>query len=275
MSGARVSLRVPRDAVGKRLVKMAVTNAWLHLRREEDDAGHDAAGEPADRRGLEALGRVLDLGAAPERIEGYDVSNLAGGDAVASRAVFLHGRPAPKLYRRYRIRGVRGANDFAMLQEILDRRLRRRDEDAPPDLLVVDGGAGQVSAVRRVLEAQGLAALPLIGLAKKHEEIYLPGRERPLRLAAGHPALALLIRLRDEAHRFAVAYHRRLRSKRMHASVLDRVEGLGPVKRRDLLRTFGSVEALLRVSPDDLAARPGIGPVLAERIQAAIRGAKR
>jgi excinuclease ABC subunit C len=221
---------------------------------------------------LDSLRDELGLPSAPGRIEGYDISNISGQDAVGSQVVFIQGRADPSAYRRYRIRSVQGPNDFAMLQEVLFRRLKRVGEQGSPrpDLLVIDGGAGQLSAVRAVLQELAMD-VPVIGLAKQHEEIYQPGREEPLRLPPENPALQLLTRLRDEAHRFALAYHRRLRSRRMQVSALDQVEGLGPAKRRTLLRSFGSVEALLQVSEQDLAAVTGIGPILAKRIQKELR----
>ncbi|NTV52324.1 MAG: excinuclease ABC subunit UvrC [Candidatus Firestonebacteria bacterium] len=268
--GEPVVVRLPETDEEKRMLKMAETNAWLYLKHSQSgEAGEPSAEETA---ALESLRVSLGLGKTPERIEGYDISNISGTDAVGSQVVFLQGRADPSAYRRYRIRSVQGPNDFAMLQEVLFRRLKRVGEHGlpRPDLLVIDGGAGQLSAVQAVLKELALE-VPVIGLAKQHEEIYQPGRIEPLRLPLESPALRLLTRLRDEAHRFAVAYHRRLRSRRMHVSALDKVEGLGLAKRRTLLRSFGSVEALLQVSEDDLAAVAGIGPVLARRIQKELR----
>jgi excinuclease ABC subunit C len=268
--GEPMVLRVARNDAERRLLKMAETNAWLYLKH--NTAGEEGEPTAAELAALDNLRELLALPQVPARIEGYDISNISGTDAVGSQVVFTQGRANPAAYRRYRIRSVEGPNDFAMLQEVLFRRLKHLGEKGSPrpDLLVIDGGAGQVSAVKAVLTELALD-LPVIGLAKQHEEIYQPGREEPLRLPAESPALQVLIRLRDEAHRFALAYHRSLRSRRMQVSALDKVEGLGPSKRRTLLRSFGSVEALLQVSETDLAAVEGIGPKLAQRIQKELR----
>jgi excinuclease ABC subunit C len=266
-----VKVRMPESDDERRFLKMAETNAWLYLKHSEDSRGDEPSA--TELAMLDDLQRQLGLSAKPSRIECYDISNISGQDAVGSQVVFTQGRPDSAQYRRYRIKTVQGPNDFAMLQEVLFRRLKRLEagNNARPDLLVIDGGAGQLSAVRMVLNELELSELPVIGLAKKYEEIYQPGRAEPLRLTSDSPALKLLIKLRDEAHRFAIAYHRKLRGKRMHVSLLDPVEGLGPAKRRSLLRTFGSVEALLQVNEADLAALPGIGIELARKIQKVLR----
>jgi excinuclease ABC subunit C len=268
--GGPVVLRLPKNDNERRLLKMAETNAWLYLKH--NTVGEEGEPSVEELAAMEGLREQLGLAKNPERIEGYDISNISGTDAVGSQVVFTQGRADTSQYRRYRIRSVQGPNDFAMLQEVLFRRLKRAAEPGAvqPDLLVIDGGAGQLSAVRAVLTELEMD-IPVIGLAKQHEEIYQPGREEPLRLPLDNPGLQLLTKLRDEAHRFAVAYHRNLRSRRMHVSALDKVEGLGPARRRTLLRSFGSVEALLQVSEEDLAAMEGIGPVLAKRIQKELR----
>jgi excinuclease ABC subunit C len=265
--GGKVRLRVPRGGAERRLLKLAETNAWLYL-KHNDAATANELTETA-REGLADLGSRLGLAGLPLHIEGYDISNIAGQDPVGSQVVFSNGQPDKAKYRRYRIVGVRGPNDFAMLQEMLYRRFKRLKAEGglTPDLVVVDGGAGQLTAALAVLRDLELDQVPAIGLAKEHEEIFLPGGAEPLRLPADSRALHILTRLRDEAHRFAVAYHRQLRSRRMSVSALDRVEGLGPAKRRALLRTFGSVEAILQVPETELAAVPGIGPELAQRIR--------
>ncbi len=265
--GGGVRLRVPRAGDGRRLVKLAETNAWLFLKHSAGGAAQELNAE--DLAALTDLAKRLGLPGPPLRVEAYDISNIAGTDAVGSRVVFVNGRPDKTQYRHYRIRGVTGPNDYAMLQEVLDRRFRRLKEEggAVPDLVVVDGGAGQLSATLAVLQELSLAHLPAIGLAKAFEEIYQPGQARPLRLPERSGSLHFLTRLRDEAHRFAVAYHRRLRSLRMSVSALDRIPGVGPAKRRLLLRTFGSVDALLQVPEEELAAVEGIGPELARRIR--------
>lgn len=271
----RVALRLPRTREARQLMKMAETNAWLNLKQSISEAADELSEE--DAKILKDLAARLGLSGPPRRVEGYDISNLSGQDAVGSRVVFTHGQPDQAQYRRYRIQSVTGPNDFAMLQEVLFRRLKRlKDEPQDtPDLIVVDGGAGQLSAVRLVLKELDADHLAIIGLAKKEEEIYLPGRKQPLALPKSSPALKFLMRLRDEAHRFAVSYHRNLRTKRMHVSSLDAVPGLGAERRRALLRAFGSVEALLSVTEAELAKVEGIGPELAKRIQQTLRKAKK
>jgi len=262
-----VALRLPRNAEEAKLLKMAEANAWLYLKQSSED--NTNAGEEAEHKMLEDLAYSLNLSGPLRRLEGYDISNISGQDAVGSRVVWVNGKPDKSAYRHYRIRTVKGANDFAMLQEILFRRLRRvssADEPAP-DLILVDGGAGQVSAGRAVLRELKLEHLAIAGLAKKEEKIYLPEKAEPLCLPRTSPALKILIRLRDEAHRFALTYHRTLRSRRMRRSSLDSVIGLGPARRSLLLRTFGSVEAVLEATEKELADLPGISPALARRIK--------
>ncbi|MCK5242738.1 excinuclease ABC subunit UvrC, partial [bacterium] len=217
--GARI--RLPRKGEEKRLLAMAQNNAWLYLKHNVQGAATELSEE--DRKALEDLAAHLHLSGPPLRVEGYDISNLAGQDAVGSQVVFWNGRPDKAKYRRYRIRSVEGPNDFAMLQEVLFRRFKKMKtlEESPPDLIVVDGGAGQLSAARKVLQELDLLHLPVIGLAKKEEEIYQPDQQKPLVLPKSSRALCWLIRLRDEAHRFALSYHRKIRSRRMRISDLD------------------------------------------------------
>jgi excinuclease ABC subunit C len=271
--GRAVSLSVPTDPQGQRLLKMAEANAWLFLKHSADTAAGDLS--DADRQVLADLARQLGLAGPPLRIEGYDISNLSGSDPVGSQVVLVNGHPERSQYRRYRIKAVPGPNDLAMLQEMLYRRFRHLQEEGgiAPDLVVVDGGAGQVSAALAVLRDLNLGHLPLAGLAKQEEEIYRPEQPVPLRLPKDSRALHVLMRLRDEAHRFAVAYHRKLRGRRMSVSALDRVPGVGQARRRTLLRAFGSVEAILQVPEAELAAVPGIGPELAQRIRRRLAGA--
>ncbi len=265
-----VKIRLPQNEDEQRLMHMAETNAWLYLKHQ--DAAEEDEPSAIEIERITELGQRLDITRRLDRIECYDISNISGQDAVGSQVVFTKGRSDRAQYRRYRIKSVEGPNDFAMLQEVLYRRLKRlKDGTMPiPDLLVIDGGAGQVSAVLKVLKDLEFD-IPIIGLAKKREEIYRPGSKEPLRLPLESPAIQLLTQLRDEAHRFAISYHRKVRGKRMQLSVLDKVEGLGPAKRKILLRTFGSVEALLQVSETDISALPGINLELARRIQSILK----
>ena len=214
------------------------------------------------------------------RIECYDISNFQGSESVGSMVVFEDGRPRTGEYRRFRIKTVQGANDFASHQEVLRRRFHRAragEEGSAeelrwrlPDLVIIDGGKGQVSAAKEVLDALGLHDLPLAGLAKEREELFLPGRSDPILLPATSPALYLVQRLRDEAHRFAITYHRDLRAKRAVRSAFDDLPGVGPKRRQALLRVFGSVKRVREAPVEQIAAVPGIGAALAERIKATL-----
>ncbi|MGZ6372375.1 MAG: helix-hairpin-helix domain-containing protein, partial [Candidatus Limnocylindria bacterium] len=211
------------------------------------------------------------------RIECYDISNFQGRESVASMVVFEDGRPRSGEYRRFRIRTVAGANDVASHQEVLRRRFRRvrAGEEgsaeevhwALPDLVIVDGGKGQLAAAVGVLRELGLGDVPVAGLAKRFEELYLPGRPDPILLPARSQGLYLVQRIRDEAHRFAITYHRNVRSRRALASVFDDVEGIGPVRKKALLKRFGSVRRIREASVEELAETPGIPRDLAERLK--------
>jgi excinuclease ABC subunit C len=272
IKGSHIKIQLAETPELQQLLKMAENNAWLFLKHQNTAQGEELT--EVDRRYLSELAQALGLPKPPRRIEGYDISNISGQDAVGSEVVFINGHPFKKAYRRYRIKGVKGPNDFAMLQEVLFRRLKKipmEKETEHPDLIVVDGGIGQVSAGLAVLKDLNLDHIPLIGLAKKEEEIYLPRQNHPVLMPSTSGALKILTRLRDEAHRFAVNYHRRLRNQRMQVSILDEVKGLGPEKRKILLRTFGSVESLLQVSVEELAKIKGIGLAMAQEIQNSIR----
>ena len=216
-----------------------------------------------------ALGRVLGLSHPPDRIIGFDISNILGRLAVASLVAFRGGRPDRANYRRFRIRTVHQSDDFAMMHEVLVRHFGRLLEEGRPlpDLVMVDGGKGQLGAAIDALVEIGCPPLPVIGLAKRNEEIFVPGRAEPIRLDRHDPALRMLQALRDEAHRFAITYHRELRNKRIEQSRLDEIPGVGPNRKREILRAFGSVAALRKASADEIAERvPGLGEALAARI---------
>jgi len=263
---AGVSLRVPRRGPKRRLLETARINAKEEfarhrLRRHSD---HNARA-----RALRSLQDVLDLPEPPLRIEAYDISTIQGIDTVGSMVVVEDGLPRRNQYRRFKVRGVTGQDDFAALEEVLRRRLEaylaerrlpveeRGNFAYPPSLLLVDGGAGQVSRAVKVVDELDLA-IPVAGLAKRMEEVYLPGRAEPVRIPRGQEALYLLQRVRDEAHRFAVTYHRTLRGRRMVDSVLDAVPGVGPARKKALLRRFGSLKRIREASREDLGeAVPG------------------
>jgi excinuclease ABC subunit C len=225
--------------------------------------------ELADRLGLEQ---------APLRIECYDISNLGPTDKVGSMVVFEDGLPKRADYRRFEIKGVAGQDDFSSMEEMLRRRftrlLQERDQEPgerrrrfsyPPALVVIDGGRGQLGRCTQVLAELGLS-IPHVGLAKKLEEVYFPDHPEPLTIPRGSEALFVLQHLRDEAHRFAVRYHREKREKRALASPLDDVPGVGPARKKALMRRFGSLAKIRAASPEELAATPGIGPELATTI---------
>ena len=223
--------------------------------------------------GVEDLQRALGLVTPPRVIEAFDISTISGTHAVASMVCSVNGIPQPNRYRRYRIRTVEGADDPAMMNEVISRRFRRLKEAGSelPGLALVDGGATQVHAATRALRELGLETVPVAGLAKQFEEIYLPGRIAPVRLPRDSAALKVLQRLRDEAHRFALTYHRRLRARRLRESVLDEIPGLGEKRKQALLSHFGSVQRLRRATAEEIAgAAPGIGPHIAAAVREAL-----
>jgi excinuclease ABC subunit C len=273
--GTLVRLRVPRRGERRELMALAARNAAETLAREH---ARWLADQGKTLAALEELATALGLVAPPLRIECYDISTFQGSQTVGSMVVFEEGRPRTGEYRRFRIRSVAGhPDDFASHQEVLRRRFHRvrAGEEgsaeerrwAMPDLVIIDGGKGQVSAAEEVLDELGLSDLPLAGLAKEREELFLPGRSDPILLPATSPALYLVQRLRDEAHRFAITYHRDLRSRRAVHSAFDDLPGVGPKRRQALLRVFGSVKRVREAPVEQIAAVPGIGPALAARIK--------
>ena len=244
------------------------------LRLADANARQDAerANPGIDReRGVEELGQALDLPVAPQRIEGFDISHLGGRDTVASLVVFDAGQPAKAEYRHFRIRSLGGrVDDFEAMREVVARRYARvlNDRLPHPDLVLVDGGAGQVSAAKGILDGLGLTELPLAGLAKRNEEIYLPGRGAPVALPQGSAALRLLQAVRDESHRFATTYHKRLRTRRVARSVLEEVPGVGPVRSKRLLQRFASVAGVARATPGDISRCAGVSEETASTLLA-------
>ena len=218
---------------------------------------------------MQSLQEALKLPRPLKVMKCFDISNLLGQLAVASMTVFIDGKPARDEYRRFRIKTVEGANDFAMMSEAVGRHFRRLlDENLPlPDLLVVDGGIGQLNAALRTLTELKCPPLPVIGLAERNEEIYIPGRREPLALDHHHAGLRVLQAVRDEAHRFAISYHRDLRQKRLTESLLDDLPGIGEKRKMALLKAFGSVRELRKATVRDITGRvPGIGENLAAEI---------
>jgi len=264
LRGTRVEVRRPLRGDKRRILEMAVRNAGLGLEHERvlEEARRNKVAST-----LDGLREELALPALPVRIECYDISNTMGTNSVASMVVFQGGRPAKDEYRRFRIRSVEGADDFASMAEVIRRRLERlkaNDEKfmPAPDLILLDGGKGQLSAVVPVLEEVGvgdeLPDIPLRSLAKREEEVFEPGRPEPVILEHNSPELHLLQRVRDEAHRFANTYHRKLRGQAMTASVLDELPGVGPTRKKKILDHFGTPEAFLNASLEELEAVPGL-----------------
>jgi excinuclease ABC subunit C len=280
--GRKVSLRVPSRGDTVRLVELAVQNAQLRYERDNDRATRLA-------RALEELGRILELPGPPHRIECFDNSNLQGTAPVAAMSVFLDGAPARAEYRRYRVKTVVGADDYATMREILGRRIRRAvAEGTVPDLIVVDGGRGQLASALAALDEVrseiGIPAIPMVGIAKPRTEhargerdatdkIVLPQYKEPLRLRAGDPSLRILQHIRDEVHDHAVKYHRKVRDRKNLLSVLEAIPGVGPARRKVLLKTLGSAHGVAEADEATLAAVPGIGPALAAVIHAALNAA--
>ena len=204
-----------------------------------------------------------------------DISNIQGRDPVASVVCFIDGRPSKKNYRHYKITGIEGPNDFAMMHQVVKRRFRRllEEKEPFPDLLLIDGGKGQLSSAVSALRSLGIEDQPVIGLAKRLEEVFLPDHSDPQNIPKVSSSLKLLQALRDESHRFAVTFHRQLRKKRTLHSVLEDIEGVGPARRKQLLRHFGSMKRLREASLGDVMAVEGVGPKLAEQIYSALEGA--
>jgi excinuclease ABC subunit C len=257
---SNVSLRVPRRGAKRRLLDTAATNAAEAFARHRLSRQKD---HNARAKALHSLQEVLGLPDPPLRIEAYDISTLQGTNTVSSMVVLEDGLPRRNDYRRFKIRSVEGQDDFASMEETIRRRfkayLRELDKPLseqgrfsyPPGLVLIDGGAGQLGRAVKVLDDLDLD-IPVIGLAKKMEEVYLPGRPEPIRIPRDAEALYLLQQIRDEAHRFAITYHRLLRSKSMVDSVLDQVSGVGPKRKKDLIKHFGSLKRMRAASREDL-----------------------
>jgi excinuclease ABC subunit C len=260
--GGRVELHAPQRGTKRELVAMAEDNAVLALET------HVLARGNRLQVVLDELARALDLPGPPHRIEGFDISTIQGSETVGSMVVWQDGDMKKDDYKRYRIRTVTGTDDFASMREVLTRRYGRalEGEGTFPDLVLLDGGRGQLHAGMKALEDLGLDYLPIASLAKRAEEVYVPERLDPLVLDLGSPALQTLQKIRDEAHRFAIGYHKKLRQRRTISSVLDQIPGVGPTVRTNLLRTLGSARVVREASVAQLAAVPKVTPKLAQRI---------
>jgi excinuclease ABC subunit C len=282
--GRRVRILRPQRGPRAEYLRLVKQNAEQNLRAF---LAHQELQESASARSLDELAAALDLPGSPQRIECYDISNIQGTNPTASMVVFTGGRARKSDYRRFAIQYDRGPNDFAMLREALRRRLRylrpgdgggaelpgaeqRRKAERfhhRPDLLLIDGGKGQLAAAAGILDELDLAGIPVAGLAKEHEWLYLPGQPEPIVLPPNSAGLHLVMRIRDEAHRFAVEYHRKRRGKAMTRSALDALAGVGPVRRKRLLTAFGSLAAIKRASLAEIAAVKGMTAALAAQVK--------
>jgi len=268
--GAPVTLTVPQRGERKRLVEMVAKSAAENLEQNRLRWLNDQQRTTA---ALSELADALSLEGIPRRIECFDISNLQGTNPVASMVVFEDGKPKKSDYRRFKIKTVEGPNDFAMMQEVVGRRFKRaKSEDEAeewqtmPDLVIVDGGKGQLSAALETLHSLDVD-VPIVGLAKVNEEIFVPGQSQPVILARDGQALFLVQRIRDEAHRFAVTFHRARRKKTDFKSALDELAGVGPRRKRALLKTFGSLKRIREATVEELCEVEGIGPALAQQIK--------
>lgn len=260
-TGRKVSISVPSRGHRRKLVEIAEKNAasrLITLRGRKASANRE----------LGELKKALGLPSTPSRIEAFDISNVQGAGAVGSMVTFVDGRPLKSGYRHFRIKTVEVQDDFAMMNEVLQRRFERLKDGKSrrPDLILVDGGKGQVSAAMDAMATSGLSPISVIGLAKRNEEIFVPGQKEPVVLPRRNPGLKLLQKARDEAHRFAVEYHRKLRSRGLAESELDGIPGVGEYRKTQLLVRFGSLAGLKDVSEEEIAAVPGIGHSTAEKI---------
>jgi len=266
--GGRVELQVPQRGAKRKLVDTAAENAAQRLALTQ---AKELKTEVITA-GLKELKQKLHLPRMPRRIECYDVSNIQGTLAVSSMVVSEKGRPKPAHYRRFRIKTVAGADDYAMIQETLRRRFKRGLTGGgawaiTPDLVLIDGGKGQLNAALEVRRELRLDSVPMASLAKENEEVFIPGDRKPIYIPKDSPALHILQRARDEAHRFAISYHRRLRHKEGITSALDYITGIGPRRKRALLRKFGSIEAIKEASTEEISQTKGITPALARKVK--------
>ena len=254
LRGNKVHIKVPQKGVKLRLVKMAEKNAEIikHQKKKLENS-------------LIELKKYLKLEKVPRIIEGYDISNISGKFAVGSKVSFKDAKPNKKMYKHFKME-TPGPNDFAMMKELLTRRLKLIETDPEPDLIVIDGGKGQLGMACDVLDELDLNHIPIIGLAKEFEEIYLPNSKRPIIIPKNNRALHLLQQVRDESHRFAITYHRKLRSKNISESSLDDIKGIGKKRKINLLKEFGSIENIKNASLDELINVDGMSKNSAQNV---------
>lgn len=254
LSGNKVYIKVPMKGVKLRLVNMAQKNAEIIKHQKK-----------AMENSLIELKKYLKLDKLPRIIEGYDISNISGKFAVGSKVSFKDAKPNKKKYKRFKIE-TPGPNDFAMMKELLTRRLKMIDTDEEPDLIVIDGGKGQLGMACEVLDELNLAHIPIIGLAKEFEEIYIPNSKRPIIIPKNNKALHLLQQVRDESHRFAITYHRKLRSDNISESSLDDIPGIGKKRKINILKEFGTMDKVKNASVEELAKIKGMNEKVATNV---------
>lgn len=254
LRGNKVYIKVPMKGVKLRLVNMAQKNAEIIKHQKK-----------AMENSLIELKKYLKLDKLPRIIEGYDISNISGKFAVGSKVSFKDAKPNKKKYKRFKIE-TPGPNDFAMMKELLTRRLKMIDTDEEPDLIVIDGGKGQLSMACEVLDELNLAHIPIIGLAKEFEEIYIPNSKRPIIIPKNNKALHLLQQVRDESHRFAITYHRKLRSDNISESSLDDIPGIGKKRKINILKEFGTIDNVKNASVEELAKIKGMNEKVATNV---------
>lgn len=254
LRGNKVYIKVPMKGIKLRLVNMAQKNAEIIKHQKK-----------AMENSLIELKKYLKLDKLPRIIEGYDISNISGKFAVGSKVSFKDAKPNKKKYKRFKIE-TPGPNDFAMMKELLTRRLKMIDTDEEPDLIVIDGGKGQLSMACEVLDELNLAHIPIIGLAKEFEEIYIPNSKRPIIIPKNNKALHLLQQVRDESHRFAITYHRKLRSDNISESSLDDIPGIGKKRKINILKEFGTMDKVKNASVEELAKIKGMNEKVATNV---------
>lgn len=268
-TGKKTEIIFAERGIKKELFSMAKKNAEEYLAKNVEKIKHK---DDMTALACERLQRLLGLKKYPRRMECYDISNISGVDKVGSMVVFIDGEADKMSYRRFRIRTVEGANDFASLQEVLTRRLQKLGTDEAekfpkPDLVIIDGGKGQLNAVWQIFSGMGISDIELVSLAKREEEVFTLDREESVKIPHRDYALKLLQRIRDESHRFAISYFRNLHSKRNLASVLREIEGVGAKKQKALMEHFSTIDRILSASEEELAAVEGIGEKLAKQIR--------
>ena len=264
MKGQQVDVSVPQRGYKKDLLRMAEENAhnFLNERRRQWQYNLDKSGGAVKK-----LAEVLDLPRLPERMECFDISHTQGSETVASMVVFEGGRPAKKEYRRFKLKTVQGKpDDFKSMAEIMERRYGNERDWPLPDLIIIDGGKGQLNAALPLIRKVGVSDVPVISLAKRIEEVFVEGKSESIILSHHSPELQLLQQIRDEAHRFAITYHRKLRGKRNLESILDHIEGIGPKRRQALWKHFGTMEAIKAATVEELAAADGMNHKAAEAV---------